>query len=51
MPLPGAPHDLYAQLLTCSSSERLFEIIRDYLLFCCFSAVFLPTLPSSLSQG
>ena len=43
-------------LMTCMHSCSLVALhrvsfARYYLLFCSFSAVFLPTLPSSLSQG
>ena len=49
MPLEGAPHDLYMQLLACSSSQSVFAIalLRACHFLCC---VFFPTLLPSV-QG
>ena len=45
MPLAGAPHDLYTQLLACSSSQSVVAIA------CCLRAIlcfgFFPSLPPS----
>ena len=46
MPLAGAPHDMYTQLLACSSSQSVFALVL--LLSCHFCAVFFPTLPPPL---
>ena len=45
MPLEGAPHDLYMQLLACSSSQSVFAIAL--LRACHFCAVFFsqPSCP------
>ena len=49
MPLGGAPHNLYMQLLACSSSQSVFAIalLRACHFLCC---VFFPTLLPSV-QG
>ena len=45
MPLAGAPHDVYMQLLACSSSQSVVAIACCLRTFLCFG--FIPSLPPS----
>ena len=50
IPLAGAPHDLYTQLLACSCLQSVVEIACCLRASLCFS-IFFPIPPSLLRYG